>query len=351
MILGEYTHGGDIYRNRAEYDFSANVNPLGTPKEVIDAICESAGSLSLYPDPYCTRLREKLGKRLNADSDEIICANGAAELIFQFVQAVKPKRALLPVPSFSEYESALRVSGTEIKYFDLERNNGFKVGDDVLEAITPDIDMLIVCNPNNPTGLPVEKELMLKITERCRENGTWLLVDECFTGLTDEEIAYTLLPYLMEDDRVFLLRAFTKLYGMAGARLGYGVCRNRELLCDMCAIVQPWNVSSMAQAAGIAATDCTEFARTTRAVIRKERAFLESGLESLGISFIPSRANYILFRGDRDTAEKLLKRGILIRSCKNYRGLDECDFRIAVRTHGENEVLLRALAEIKEEKE
>lgn len=350
MILGEYGHGGDIYKNRVEYDFSANVNPLGTPSEVVDAICESTYTLSRYPDPYCGELRRKLAGALSVSVDDIICANGAAELIFQFVQAVKPKNALLPVPSFSEYETALLSCGANVRHYHLLRENGFVLKEDILPDITPDIDILILCNPNNPTGITIEKPLMLRIIDRCRETGTWLMLDECFIDLTDEQDAYTILPFMSKGDKIFVLRAFTKLYGMAGVRLGYGVCRQHEILDNMCMLIQPWNVSTLAQAAGIAALDCIEFVKKTRKLITTEREYLENSLNDLKINFIKPQANYILLRGRPDWGDKLLEKGILVRSCKNYNGLDDSDYRIAVRTHEENEVLIKALKSLIKEK-
>ena len=157
MILGKYVHGGDVYRNRVTLDFSANVNPFGTPEPVKAAIRAAAEDVSRYPDPYCTALREKLAARHGVLPEEILCGNGAAELIFSFVQAIRPKRALLPVPSFAEYETALRANGVEPVFYPLRRENGFAPTGDLLGAITEDTDVLLLCSPNNPTGQSIEK--------------------------------------------------------------------------------------------------------------------------------------------------------------------------------------------------
>ena len=347
MIINEsYGHGGDVYSHDVLLDFSANVNPLGTPPQVREAVAEAAARLAAYPDPYCGALREALAALHGVDKADVLCGNGAAELIFQFVLALRPRRALLPVPSFSEYETALCAFGCETEFYPLRREQGFAVTEALLEHITPETDALLLCTPNNPTGVCIDWELLQRILARCRETGTWLLLDECFIDLTDPEAARSLIPELRCGDKVLILRAFTKLYGMAGARLGYAVCRNRDFALEMCRMVQPWNVSTTAQAAGLAALGCTEFVAQTKRLIAQEKQYLLRELRALGIAVLPGKANYLMLSGVPELYEKLLEKRILIRSCANYRGLDTGDCRIAVRTHEENAQLIAALREI-----
>ncbi len=347
MIIGnDYGHGGDVYRNKICCDFSANVNPYGTPEKVKEAIRKAAEKVAAYPDPYCTELRKKLSEHTGAPEKSIVCGNGAAEIIFQFVEALRPVKTLLPVPSFSEYESALRVYGRETELYPLSRENGFVLTEDILGSIDEDTDLLMLCNPNNPTGQPIEGGLLFKIITRCRETGTWLFLDECFVSLCEEGSVSSVLSELREGDRVFLLNAFTKLYGMAGVRLGYGICLEDEILRRMCSIIQPWNVSALAQAAGCAALECGEWTKTTKAKIFEEKKYLLNELETLGVECIPGVANYIMLTGVPGLYEKMLEKGILIRSCANYHGLSEGDCRIAVKTREENEVLVKALKEV-----
>ena len=346
MIIGNnYGHGGDIYKNKIRLDFSANVNPYGTPEAVKEAIRKAADNVAVYPDPYCTELRKKLAAHTGALEEEIICGNGAAEIIFQFVEALKPAKTLLPVPSFSEYESALKVYGREVELFPLKRENSFALCDDILEEIREDTDLLMLCNPNNPTGQAIDGGLLFKILSKCRETGTWLFLDECFISLTEEGSCATLYPQLREGDKVFLLNAFTKLYGMAGVRLGYGICKEPGMLDRMCGIVQPWNVSALAQAAGCAALGCHEWAEKTKEKIFEEKNHLLSELKALGIEHIGGVANYIMLCKVPGLYEKMLEKGILIRSCANYHGLEEGDCRIAVKTREESEELVKVLKE------
>ena len=347
VVNGKYTHGGDVYSREVSLDFSANVNPFGTPEKVVSAIAEAALRLSAYPDPYCAPLREKLAGMLGVSPRDIVCGNGAAELIYQFALALAPQKTLLPVPSFSDYESALTAAGRRAEHYELRRENGFEVTGDIISKIDSDTDLVMLCSPNNPTGRCVECGLLLDILARCRETGTWLFLDECFLELTDADKAFSLTPYLRENDRVFLLRAFTKAYGMAGARLGYAVCKNAAMLDAICSVSQPWNVSSLAQAAGLAALDCPEWPEKARELFKTEKPYLISELKKLGVSVLPGDANYLMLSGEPGLCEALAEKGILVRSCANYRGLTDGDLRIAVRTRRENEALVRAIGEIK----
>ncbi len=345
MILKNYVHGGDVYKNRVTLDFSANVNPFGTPEPVKAAIRAAAEAVSRYPDPYCLQLRERLSALYGVSPDAILCGNGAAELIFSFASALRPKTALLPVPSFAEYETALCAAGVAPTFYPLLRENGFALTEDVLGAITADTGVLLLCSPNNPTGRSVEKGLLLRILDRCRETGTWLFLDECFQDLTDGDKAFSLIGALREEDRVLILRAFTKTYGMAGVRLGYAISKHGGLLSAMSEATQPWNVSTVAQQAGLAALECRDWARQARALFKTEKAYLTRALTALGVSVLPGDANYLLLSGVPGLYERLLEKGILVRDCGNYRGLERGDVRIAVRTHEENAALVAAIAE------
>lgn len=338
-------HGGDLYSQKVVLDFSANINPLGTPEAVKLAVMESLNELRNYPDPYCRELVCAISDFEGVDSGRILCGAGAAELIFAFVGALKPRRGLLLAPSFSEYETALRSSGAEVSYHYLKEAEDFRLTEDflpVLRSFTG--DAVILCTPNNPTGAVIEAGLLRKILEICHEKALPLLLDECFLDLTEGEDSCK--EYLSAIPELTILKAFTKSYGMAGLRLGYCMSGNADLLRAMAQQSQPWNISTPAQKAGIAALGQVQFVDAARRIIAGQRPELKAGLEALGFRVIPSRTNYLLFRAPADTKEKLLKRGILIRSCGNYPGLDGNWFRIAVKLPGENNVLLEALKEI-----
>ena len=341
-------HGGEIYNNIVvRYDFSVNINPLGIPENVLRSLQEKLSLLTKYPDQECRKLRLALEKRTGVPAQQILCGNGASELIEAAVRGLHAGRILLTAPSFSGYRHAAESHGSEILYHDLRREENFALTERYLEDLAQKPDLAILCSPSNPIGNRIAPDLLVRIAETCEKQGTWLMVDECFLDLSEGGVS--LRSRLEEWPGLFLLKAFTKSYGMAGLRLGYCLTADGDLLERMSACSQPWNVSVPAQAAGIAALGQQEFLARANAVIRAERPRLKAGLEELGCRVCPSEANYLLFRSRADLGEKLLKRGIALRSCANYHGLGPGWFRTAVRTREENDRLLAAVKSAGEE--
>ena len=341
-----HTHGGDVYRHPKALDFSSNCNPFGTPIGVKRAAAAALERVCHYPDVTCDALRQALEREEQVPREQIICGNGAADLIFGLVLAKKPKKALLLAPGFAEYEQALDSVDCEKKYYYLKEEQNFVPEEGVLEAITKDLDMMFFCNPNNPTGVAAEPEYLKRLAERCRQMGAFLVLDECFEDFLEEPEKYSMKGYLKEYPRMFLLKAFTKKYAMAGIRLGYGFCGSSETLEQMKAVMQPWNVSVVAQEAGIAALKEETYVKESMVKIRKERKRLLEGMGRLGFFTFASEANYIFFKGPWDLQEKCLDKGIYIRDCSNYRGLRKGYYRVAVRTKEENQKLLEVLEQI-----
>lgn len=346
MDTMKHKHGGDIYSQEVKMDYSANINPLGMPKEVVQAAYEGILNSANYPDIHCGKLRDALSFKEGIEKEHIICGNGAAELIFSLAAAIKPKKALLAAPGFAEYEQALRINGCEVVYYLLKEEQGFELQEDYLKAITPDLDLIFLCVPNNPTGLVSPKEFLDKILDKCRACNVWMVVDECFNDFLDDAAIYTMKKEIALNDHLFILKAFTKLYAMAGLRLGYGLCSNPELLEKMADTVQPWNVSIPAQMAGTAALREEGFVENSKALIREERQYLSTKMKELGFRVYDSKANFLFFYGPGYLAQECKKQGILIRDCSNYYGLKEGYYRIAVRTHKENEALIEIMQEI-----
>lgn len=351
----KYGHGGDIETAKAYYsgeilDFSANINPLGMPEGVARAARESIGDAVHYPDPHCRHLRQAIAEKEGIEARNILCGNGAADLIFRLAQALKPNRAVVLAPTFSEYESALRSAGCEVVYHLLRRENDFDVTDALLGQLTPDIDLLWLCTPNNPSGRLIGDAMMGRILEHCAKMDIFVAVDECFLDLCTQ--GKPLTDRIRSFPRLFLLRAFTKSFAMPGLRLGYGLCGDPDLLDRMAASGPPWAVSVPALAAGLAALREDDFLESSRAYIAEERQWLTAALRSLGFWVCEGSANYLLLRSDspRDLGDAAQARGILIRRCSNYVGLDEHDYRVAVRRHEENQRLIQVLAQCLQEK-
>lgn len=338
-------HGGDIYQYPDIIDFSANINPLGTPASVLQAITDSLQDVKNYPDIYCQKLRAQIAKFHDVDVEHVICGNGAADLIFRLVFALQPKKALVLAPCFAEYEQALKAVGAKVRHYKLNRKT-FRLGADYQKALTDDLDMICLCNPNNPTGKTIDKELLQEVVRICRQKKIWLLLDECFLDFLEDEQDRTYLNDADKESYLFVLRAFTKMYAVPGVRLGYGICSDTGLLERMYQTGPPWNVSTLAQAAGIAALQEEEFVTKTRTYIKYEKLYLYRELTRLGIPFWEGAANYIFFRFKEGLKEKMIPHGILVRDCGNYRNLDATYYRIAVKTRECNEKLIEALEHI-----
>ena len=341
-------HGGDTYEKNIRLDFSANVNPLGTPGSVLRAVTDSLSELSKYPDPYCRGLVRAIAKYEGVDEKNILCGLGAAELIYAFCAAARPKRVLEAAPGFLEYSAALGTVGAEITRHILTKDNDFTLTDEFLRVIERgSFDAVFLCTPNNPTGRLIPPDLLEEISLLCHKRGIRLVLDECFLDLADGGLALSMKSRLNARRGLLLLRSFTKSYGIAGLRLGYCLSADDELLDGMSRVSQPWNIPSPTQSAGIAALRETEFIRRTRELIAVEREYLVKELLSLGFYVCPPSANYILFRGGPRLCSELEKRGIQVRDCENYHGLGAGWVRVAVRLHDENTELVSAIRDIK----
>lgn len=338
-----YEHGGDVFgKTPVSLDFSVNVNPLGMPEEAKRALVADIDAFVRYPDCECRALRAALASRLGLDEENILCGNGASDLILRVCAALKPGCALTLAPAFSEYERSARLFGASILEYPLAEGDGFQLTEGFLSALTPKVGLLFLCNPNNPTGRLIEPALLRAVLDKCRENGIAVLLDECFIGFTDAVSSVSLLDAYPD---LMILRAFTKLYGMAGLRLGY-LLANVSLLGRIAAFGAQWSVSAPAQAAGLAALGVTEWEARTKALVKRERAYMTDALSELGLTVFPSDANFLLIKGEAPLCEPLRARGILVRACDNFSGLDARFIRIGLKTRDKNEMLINAIQEV-----
>lgn len=320
------------------------------PESCERAIISSLKNASCYPDCEMTELRAKIAQKELGDkatAENVICGNGASELIYALCQAQLPLQAMVTAPTFKEYEAAVRINGGIVLYEALEELNAFALTESIVDHITEEVELLFLCNPNNPTGQVMSRELLIKIAERCEQTDTFLCLDECFLPFMDDEEDYTMKGYLSEFPHLMILKAFTKIYGMAGIRFGYLLSENKELLETIRGVMQPWNVSIPAQAAAMAALDEDEYVRKTKKLVREEREYLLSEMKKLGVEIIGEpKANYIFFKAADDLAARFLEKGVLIRSCNNYTGLGEGYFRIGIRTPEANRAFIDILKEL-----
>lgn len=341
------THGG-IYSaglklDKKTLDFSSNVNPLGFPSSIKNSMRKSHALFSVYPDSDSAQLRYKLEKYIAVPKDQITVGNGATEIIYNFCNAfLKGRNSLIPIPTFGEYESAARLNGSRIHHFKtMNLNHDI---DSFLDRIGKN-QCIFICNPNNPTGSLTSQKNMLNILETAHDNSSLVFMDECFIELSSKP-EESIVPNLHRFENLFVLRSLTKSFGLAGLRVGYGL-GSKKMIEILNKIKIPWNVSGIAQDAAVKALSNKSYIEKTRRLVEKERNFLKDSISKSGkFQCYDSDANFILIKSkinSRKLQKKLLEKNILIRDCSSFKGLGDKFIRIAVRTHRENQKLVKEM--------
>lgn len=349
-------HGADIFTasknsgiNQNEIlDFSSNINPLGIPENVNNAIINSIKYANRYPDINNRDLIHNISEYENIPENWIFCSNGAAEAIYRIAIYLNPKKGLLTAPTFSEYEGALNLTKTDISCYNLNEENLFHICEDIINCINCHTDIIFICNPNNPTGQLTKKSTLEKIIADAKSKSAIVVIDECFLDFVANKESLTVKDLLKKYDNLIILKAFTKIFAIPGIRLGYCISSNTEIIEGLKKSGPPWSVSTIAQFAGVAALKETEYVKNTVQYVKIQRDYLSAEMKKLNIKVYESHANYIFFKtdGTLNLKEEMLKQGILIRSCSNYRNLNQNYYRIAVKTESENIFFIKKLQEI-----
>ena len=338
-------HGGDIYRNQIRLDFSVNTNPLGMPDSVREALHQAVEEAEHYPDIHAKELTKAVAERLRISEKRLVFGNGASELFHAVLHAVKPSKILIPVPSFLGYEEAAKAMDCEVIFYEMKKEEKFSLTERILDTLDESISLVFLANPNNPVGNLVEPELIFKIAEKCRQCDITLVLDECFMELTGKEMTHSFFYQLDEFPNVVVVRAFTKLYAIPGVRLGYLICE--QTLAEKIRLQLPeWNLSVFAQRAGVAAIKEQEYVARAVVCIQTQRLFLREELKAAGCNVFDSDADYLLFYSEKKLYELFLQRGILIRDCSNFRGLQRGYYRIAVKSEEQNRIFADVLRDI-----
>lgn len=349
-----YHHGGGIYQAAVELqrpaaellDFSASINPLGMPPTVRAASAAALDDAIHYPEIHAESLVAALASHHHLDPSHLLPGNGSTPLFALLARTLRPRRALVVRPAFSEYQRALQLAGIGIDAFDLTPENDFALDpDQLLQRLTPETDLLLIANPGNPSGAKIAATTLLALAGMLGEN-VILAVDEAFIDFCPDD---SILAAVTSTPNLYVFRSMTKFYAIPGLRVGYlagpltGIARLREE-------AEPWALSTIAIAAAKAALDATAFRQESLQRIPQLRTQLANGLRNLGLHVYPSAANYLLIRlatAHADEVVSTLRReGILLRSCSNFPPLDAGYLRLAVRNAAENERLLAALSDL-----
>ncbi len=341
-------HGGDIYRNKIRLDFSVNLNPLGPPAEVLAAVKASLEKAGCYPDPRQDEIRNAIAEALKIDSSCVYAGNGASELLMAAVRAVNPRKALLFEPGYSGYRHVLDAAGCRMKHQMLREETGFCITHDDLKALEKDTDIGFICDPINPSGKNIAEDVLYEALDRAEQNDTKVILDESFYPMSDkaaERHAERSGGILQRYGNVFIVRSHTKMLAVPGIRIGY-VLSSPSNINKIIQNLPEWNLSvtgESAVAAGIKKAADRDYILRTVEAVKKERDYLSRMLKALGLFVYESNTCYILFRGPAGLYGKLLECGILIRDCSDYAGLAQGYYRIAVKNHSDNEILIRNL--------
>jgi threonine-phosphate decarboxylase len=331
-------------------DFSSSVNPLGPSDKALLAAKEAFSQIAAYPDSNSNELREVIaGHFRGASKGNVVVGNGSTELMYLFAECFMNKgdTAVIPAPTFGEYESAVRKTGEAIKFINLNKN--FNIEENTFKSDMAGAKIVFLCNPNNPTSMLIPQETLRGIVEHALEQDSLVFLDEDFLEFVESEKNLSLIGDIKKYPNLFVLRSFTKIYGLTGLRVGYGIANEEIIDALLCAKI-PWNLNCLAQAAAVAALKDEEHLAVTRELIKKEKTWMSTELGKFkSFEFSEPDANFFFIdiRKSGQTAtelkDNLLGRGILIRDCTSFMGLDQYYVRIAVKTHEENERLIGAL--------
>lgn len=346
-------HGGNVFafakNNKIAIeeiiDFSANINPLGMVPGLKEHLLSHNEDWINYPDPDYVDLKAAIADFENVHQEQIIVGNGAIECLFLVAEAIKAKRVLIQAPTFIEYERAFYKSGSQIDLYHLNHEN--------FKANLKDIDLkyydaIVICNPNNPTGILNEKQDLIELLDRSIHESTYIIIDEAFIDFLENESDYSLVDQLNNYPNLIILKSLTKFFAIPGLRLGYALTSSKEMLDLVAENRIPWTVNGLASKAGQYCLAFDHYIEETKAFIHTERKRLMALLSQINyINLYDSQVNYIFFKSNMiDLEERLIKYGIMIRNCSNYENLSEGYYRIAVKSVRDNNRLVEALKEI-----
>ncbi|MCR4696525.1 MAG: aminotransferase class I/II-fold pyridoxal phosphate-dependent enzyme [Lachnospiraceae bacterium] len=338
-------HGGDVYNNKVNIDFSVNINPFGVPENVKKAMVEAIDGVGDYPDISQERLKKSCSEMLGVNEEYLLFGNGSSELFMAIANTLRPKKVSIPVPSFYGYEYAFKSVSEDVLFYNLKEEDSYCLTKEFLSVLEKNIDCIILANPNNPTGALTDKDLLKEIFDTCKRKDIRVVLDECFIEFTNEKSALSLID---EYPNLIVIRSFTKIFAIPSVRIGYMICSDKTLVNDVSNHLPEWNVSGIAEAAGCECTKCGEYIIKSRDYVKKEREYLSEQFKKLGIKTYDSSTNYLLIHSEKQLYDLLLEQGILIRDCANFRGLKKGYYRIAIKTHTHNELLIDAIRHIYE---
>ncbi|MDD3173254.1 MAG: histidinol-phosphate transaminase [Herbinix sp.] len=357
----DHFHGSDLETIEKVYgikrsdivSFSANVNPLGISPKLKSTLSEQIDAIMSYPDREYTQLRKRIADYLHTDFENIIVGNGSTELISLFIQIKHPKKALIIGPTYSEYEREVSLGGGTTRYYRLEEEQNFILDIRKLEVeLTADVDLLVICNPNNPTSTAISRNDMRKILDICKQKGIFVMVDETYVEFAEDVYKITSVPLTGYYNNIIILRGISKFFAAPGLRLGYAICGNVDLLKEINQRKNPWTINSLAAIAGEIMFSDENYIKDTRNLIAEERDRICKILDTCkNVRYYEPTANFILIKilkddiTSMDLFEAAIKKGLMIRDCSTFPFLNNKFIRICFMTPAANDALLNVILE------
>ena len=358
----DHFHGSDLEQIERIYNikksditsFSANVNPLGISYQLKNALASQLDAITHYPDRDYKALRECIATYAHTTIDNVIVGNGSTELISLFIRTKQPKKALVLGPTYSEYEREVTLGGGITTYYQLDPDNDFALDiEDFCKALKESTDLLVLCNPNNPTSIALGTDELRIILDTCVEHNIFVMIDETYVEFTEDVAAVTAIPLTKDYRNLIILRGTSKFFASPGLRLGYAITGDADIAHAIDALKNPWSINSLAEIAGRLMLTDDEYINNTRQLISSERTRLIQELSSWqSVRIYPSQANFILMRilkndvTAEDLFEHCIRKGLMIRNCSSFPFLDNSYVRFCIMKPGQNDKLLNAFKEI-----
>ncbi len=358
----DHFHGSDLETIEKLYgikkeditSFSANVNPLGISPKLRSTLAGKIDAIMSYPDRDYTDLRRQIADYVHTELENIIVGNGSTELISLFIQIKHPKKALIIGPTYSEYEREVSLEGGVTRYHRLEEDRNFILDIGKLEAeLTADVDLLAICNPNNPTSTAISRNEMRQILDICKQKGIFVMVDETYVEFAEDVQKVTSAPLTEYYNNIIILRGISKFFAAPGLRLGYAICGNADLLKEINQRKNPWTINSLAAIAGEIMFSDDAYISDTRSLIAGERERICKRLEQCtNLRYYAPTANFILIKilkddvTSMDLFEAAIRRGLMIRDCSTFPFLNNKFIRFCFMSPERNDQLLDVILQV-----
>ena len=355
----EHFHGSDLEKIEKIYgikkediiSFAANVNPLGESGKLKTALFERIDAITKYPDREYSSLRKAIGSYCKCNYEHILVGNGCTELISLFIQITSPKETLLLGPTYSEYERDLKINGSDIKYYFLKEDNNFEIDiDDFTASVHPSTDLVIICNPNNPTGSIITPDKLERLLMHCQKTNTYVMIDETYIEFVPDVDELSAIPLTDKFDNLIILRGTSKFFATPGLRLGYAITGNDHILKEINTNKNPWMINSLAVVAGETMFIDEEYINKTRNLILSEKIRVKEMIEKSGrFKIYPSYSNFYLLKIlDKNIDahmlfEKAIRQNMMIRDCSTFPGLEDRFIRFCIMKPDDNTRLINCI--------